>query len=352
MKKLILILIAGLALNISTKAQSAADPDINILMVPAFVPLNSITGIIDVSTCNNGNKNIVANSLRITVSIGTNAEILGLGTPTDTRWTVLNITSGTNNTIQLTNSGGSMPHNGATQCANITLRVKGTVMGGPSTITGTIGYISGINPLLAPPAPNSSQGNSSTSNDNSTTSLLVTAQSTLPVKLASFDAIVNKCMTTLNWKSSTEVNFSNYQVEYSKDGVNFETVSTVNGKGDNATYSLVHSPAQGKAYYRLKMIDVDTKSEYSRIIVLNINCSKGSVVVYPNPASEVLNVNIVGADDKGTVASLFNQSGQVVLSKNLPNGSNELDIRKLATGIYQLRLVNNTGTENIKIVKD
>src|SRR5258705_12819593 len=107
MKRLFLILIAGLTLNISGNAQPpAADPDINILMVPAFVSLNSITGIIDVSTCNNGNKDIVANSLRITVSIGTNAEILGLISPTDPRWTILSLTTGTNNTIQLINSGG------------------------------------------------------------------------------------------------------------------------------------------------------------------------------------------------------------------------------------------------------
>jgi hypothetical protein len=175
---------------------------------------------------------------------------------------------------------------------------------------------------------------------------------TLPVSLASFNAVVNNCVTNLYWKSATELNFRNYEVQYSKDGVNFETIAVVNGQGDNVSYSKVHNPAQGKAYYRLKSVDNDSRSSYSQVIALNINCSKGSVLVYPNPARDVLNVSITGADAKGTMSTLFNVAGQSVLSKNLSNGSHQLDISNLSRGVYQLRLVNNAGTDNIKVLID
>ncbi len=175
---------------------------------------------------------------------------------------------------------------------------------------------------------------------------------TLPSKLASFNAVVNNCVTSVRWTSTNELNFRNYEVEYSKDGINYSSVSTVNGLGNNSSYSANHNPAQGKAYYRLKMVDMDGRAEYSGIIALNVSCGKGSVLVYPVPTRDVLNVNITGADSKGTQATLYNQAGQNVLSRNLSNGSNQLDVSRLARGIYQLRLINNSGSENIKVLID
>ena len=62
--------------------------------------------------------------------------------------------------------------------------------------------------------------------------------------------------------------------------------------------------------------------------------------------------SIVGADVRGTNATLLNQLGQAVLSKNLPNGSNQLDISSIDPGVYMLMLVNSTNTEKIKVVID
>jgi hypothetical protein len=193
-------------------------------------------------------------------------------------------------------------------------------------------------------------GGQPTGDDNVSSYTYATAPGALPVKLISFDAEVNNCMTTLKWKSASEANFNKYQLEYSKDGVNFESFSTINGQGDTKSYTATQAPSNGKAFYRLKMVDIDGKIEYSRVIVLNIACGKSSVFVYPNPARDFLNVNIVGADFKGTNATLLNQLGQAVLSKNLPNGSNLLDISTIDPGVYMLMLVNSTNTEKIKVV--
>ncbi|MEO7984439.1 MAG: T9SS type A sorting domain-containing protein, partial [Bacteroidota bacterium] len=113
-----------------------------------------------------------------------------------------------------------------------------------------------------------------------------------------------------------------------------------------------HNADLGKAYYRLKLVDNDSKVEYSRIIVLNVACGKASILVYPNPAKDFINVNINGADNKGTVAILVSSAGQVVMNKNLQNGTNQLDVSRLASGVYNLRLMNSSGTQNIKVVID
>jgi len=77
-----------------------------------------------------------------------------------------------------------------------------------------------------------------------------------PVKLIAWDVAVANCKSSLTWKSATESNFKQYEIEYSTDGINYYSVRTTTGQGDNTPYSFIHNPAQGKAYYRLKMVDL------------------------------------------------------------------------------------------------
>lgn len=151
-----------------------ADPGIGILMSPASLTLGS-TGILSANVGNYGNRTIVANSLRVTISVGTDAEIIGIAAGSDSRWTILTMTSGSGNTIRLKNTGGGF---GSFDVGDILLTVKGNVVSGPDLILGNVVYITAANPLLCgvcPPTPlNVSQGNASTTNDNSQTSLAVT----------------------------------------------------------------------------------------------------------------------------------------------------------------------------------
>ncbi|MGV1013090.1 MAG: hypothetical protein ACOYBS_11655, partial [Flavobacterium sp.] len=152
-----------------------ADPGIGILMTPASLTQGD-TGILSATVGNYGNRTIVANSLRVTLSVGSDAEILGIATGSDSRWTLLSMTTGSGNTIRLINSVGGFS---SFDVGDILLTIKGKVVSGPDLILGNIVYITAANPLLCgscPPIPlNASQGNASTSNDNSQTSLAVTA---------------------------------------------------------------------------------------------------------------------------------------------------------------------------------
>ena len=207
----------------------------------------------------------------------------------------------------------------------------------------------GFNVNVIPPG--YTNGSNNTGDDSVASYTYGTVGGVLSVKLAFYNASFVNCTSVINWKSVTEENFSHYEVEYSIDGINFKVVSKVNSKGGNSSYSVTHNAAQGKAYYRLKFLSIVGKSEYSSIISLDVNCSKSSVSVYPNPAQDFINVNIAGVDNKVTRAQLFNGVGQVILNKTLQNGTTQLDISRMASGIYQLKLINSNGAENIQIVK-
>jgi hypothetical protein len=76
----------------------------------------------------------------------------------------------------------------------------------------------------------------------------------------------------------------------------------------------------------------------------------GLINVYPNPASELLNVDLKQA---GSIA-LFDGLGREVLQKSaLPKGKNVLSLRQLATGVYLYRFTGVDGTiANGKLVID
>lgn len=334
MKK-IFKLALGLALfaTTNTKAQFA-DPAINILMVPSGVQLNQ-TGILQVDLGNYGNSNIVANSLRATISVGTNAEIIGIQTSTsDPRWTQANLTTGLSNTIQLRNTGGAIP---SFDAGTINLIVRGSVESPASTITGNIVYVAGINPLIS--APNASQGNGQTQNDNSTTSLTVVAGGPLPVKLDYVQGTMNNCVAQVSWKASLELNVKHYELQYSQDGRSFNTVSTVTPSGVGFRYTSNHTPATGTAFYRLKSVDLDGQTEFSSVVRLESKCGKVGSTVFPNPVRGALNIQLFDFNGSRASGQLFSQSGQLMNTIQLRTGLNQLDCSRLAPGVYLLKVL-------------
>ena len=73
------------------------------------------------------------------------------------------------------------------------------------------------------------------------------------------------------------------------------------------------------------------------------------VNVFPNPANNVINVE----NAAGSQISLFNITGQEVLSIEVANANAALNVADLAEGIYVVRVNNNgkVATSKISIVR-
>ena len=164
----------------------------------------------------------------------------------------------------------------------------------------------------------------------------------LPVRLTSFTGSVKNCNAAFTWTSAEELNFSRYELEYSTNGFQFITAATLSGKGNNSTYTVAHHPLEGKAYYRLKMIDVDGKFDYSNVLLLVNNCSNAEISVYPNPA--VNNVTVSGAGEKNWI-SLYDAAGKLLLQQQATgSGRDKVNVSAFAKGIYIIRVTTDDGT--------
>ena len=172
----------------------------------------------------------------------------------------------------------------------------------------------------------------------------------LPVELVSFSGKYTEGGNHLTWQTANEVNNKGFQVERHIGGSqqatddSWETVGFVAAKGKSATYTFTDdyrlSPV---AYYRLKQVDNDGKFEYSKVISIAQTSEGKGLSIYPNPVSNILNLNYT----EGSDFQILNLLGQQVLSGTPPYGGRGLDVSALAKGTYILKV----GTEQAKFIK-
>lgn len=184
----------------------------------------------------------------------------------------------------------------------------------------------------------------------------------VPVKLIGFSGKTNDQINNLYWTTTSEENFSHFEVERSNDGSTYNSFARLNSKGSfgrGATYSLNDAyPFAGYSFYRLKMIDKDGSFSYSDIV--RLETSRKSValtMLYPNPVKDQLNIQIQSDKTQSLSVSLTDMSGKLIMSNtlNVSTGLNNrmLNLNQLASGIYLLQYKNAEGfnTETFKIVK-
>ncbi len=169
----------------------------------------------------------------------------------------------------------------------------------------------------------------------------------IPVELVSFTGkVVNKTDAALTWQTASERNNAFYAVERSFDGKQFAEIGQIKGNG---TTNQAHSynftdrnVANGLVYYRLRQIDFDGKETYSNIVSLEIEATKNTVGVFPNPTFDKIYVQNASYTEGGV---LTDNVGRVLV--NYPKIPREISLSTLPSGIYFLKI----GVENFRIVK-
>lgn len=183
--------------------------------------------------------------------------------------------------------------------------------------------------------------------------------SPLPIELLSFTATTKSNYIELNWVTASEINNDYFDVERSLDGINFTSISTINGAGNsikNLSYSTIdYAPLRGWSYYRLKQTDYDGKTSYSNIVTekfIKLNDFK----IYPNPNSgEVFYCQISNNDAKVLVV-LRDMMGHEYYSKVLVTNQNGEDLysidpsQKLDPGTYSVTATSNNKVYQKKLV--
>jgi len=161
----------------------------------------------------------------------------------------------------------------------------------------------------------------------------------LPVKLVDFVSSANSSLTSLAWKTMSEINNQGFNIQKSIDGKHFTEIGFEYSKAEAgfSSQSLLYSftdpsPNQVIAYYRLKQIDYDGKFEYSPIVACILSPQDNSTWIYRN---QTLQFDAVR--EKENTITILDFMGRTLESKKLDE-SLILEVSHLQTGIYYVRL--------------
>lgn len=162
----------------------------------------------------------------------------------------------------------------------------------------------------------------------------VNASVILPVELLYFEAEVESNQVVLKWATGSELNSSYFEIQRSVDGRAFDSLSVVQGAGNSQQVINYHftDPARsnGMRYYRLMQVDFDGKLEYSPVVVvINFFSDQFSYTLFPNPTSDYLQIQLVGAD-----------LPQKVRFTNLKGSTVSADIEPINNSLYRINLTN------------
>ncbi len=181
--------------------------------------------------------------------------------------------------------------------------------------------------------------------------------SALPIHLKSFSATALNGKAYLNWNASSTGDKDLFLIEKSKNGRDFSTVGQQYAKGEGEySYNYVDNFSSNKTFYRLKSINTNGKSFYSKIVMINPASNNNKLIesVFPNPAKDILHVQLNNHSEQKVNLSLVDTKGMLSLQKNfkLSEGiSNcELNIQNLKAGVYYLTASTSETKEIQKIV--
>ncbi len=175
----------------------------------------------------------------------------------------------------------------------------------------------------------------------------------LPIELLYFTATPqNNNQVNLNWATASELNNAYFTILKSSDGLNWQELGQVTGAGTSNqkhSYELIDTkPYQGISYYQLKQTDFSGKSSYSKIVDVNFNSDienpSPQFVIYPNPAQEMLNVELQMLNEGTTTLEIINAFGQIVLTENVTSNNFTLKTDNLKNGIYIVKITS-TGSQ-------
>ena len=156
----------------------------------------------------------------------------------------------------------------------------------------------------------------------------------------------------VDWSTTNEIQLDKFEVEKSTNGTNFSKIGTEIAKnGIVNSYGLYDAvPVKGANYYRIKIINQNNSSQYSKTILLNLGDVKNEVTIYPNPVKGTsLSLQLNNLSNGNYQVELFNTNGQLVHAQQfMHNGSSSIQIidwkgKKLANGNYIVSITSATG---------
>ncbi len=180
----------------------------------------------------------------------------------------------------------------------------------------------------------------------------------LPLSLTQFKGENTPSGNNLTWTTSTESNVKHFEIERSSDGQTWRNIGIVKAVGNSTVtrrYNFLDKTASSKAYYRLRSMDNDGRTELSNVIYLS-NSKEYEIDVFPVPSSDNVTIRYNASENSEAEVNIFDIAGKLCFGQKIELQKGLVDyplnISDLPRGVYMLQFNNNGKTLVNKIIKD
>lgn len=144
----------------------------------------------------------------------------------------------------------------------------------------------------------------------------------IPVELTGFTAEMSNGLVVLKWETATETNNRGFEIQRKTGNYNWQTVGFVSGNGTTtqmSKYSYSDNPVGitnlAKITYRLKQLDYDGKTNYSKEINVEYTGAPKTFSLeqnYPNPFNPATVIRYAVPTESKVKVVVYNLTGEVV----------------------------------------
>jgi len=174
----------------------------------------------------------------------------------------------------------------------------------------------------------------------------------LDVKLADLIATKqNDGTVLLKWNTFSENDNSYFLIEHSVDGKKFTAIAKQLSKGNTSSgysYHYIHAnPANETNYYRLRMIDINGRAEYSSIRRVVFGKNNPGITIFPNPAKDKATLILDAKDGEELFVKLFDGAGRMIKQQIVfvRNQQSDVSLEGVQTGVYAVIAINKGGEQ-------
>ena len=181
------------------------------------------------------------------------------------------------------------------------------------------------------------------------------AGGSLPLTWKSFTAGTASNGIRLQWATVQEINTARFEIERSDDGSHYATIgqlpAAINSSSERQYSFTDLYPQNGRYLYRLRQVDQDGASSYSRIVTITYSQSApdGNALVYPNPAKDFIMLSWPG-NIREAMLSITDASGRQVLSRVVRKGES-IPVTSLRYGLHYLIIRTSAQQYSLPLIK-
>ncbi len=156
-----------------------------------------------------------------------------------------------------------------------------------------------------------------------------------------FNAMKNGPKVRLNWVTNMSGQTDAFIIERSLDGVQFDMLEELSSYGESETEMLYQTedsnPKFGANFYRLKQVLNDGSIVYSDLKKVSFHLDLSEVLIFPNPTSNDLYINLNAFEGRSAQVAIYNQLGEQLMMEEIETLTTEalrFDVNSYNSGMY------------------